>query len=828
MAVNSGQIDLNADAILFDREDETLGSIPSESVASVAVSGTETLTESIKDEVQVQNHEVLQVGDDGRANGSAEPLLGSDVGGFDKNPACDAMINDSEKVGFNQGTEFVDRANVIGVGTEHVDEGCDVKAIDFSNGLVKNENKKNTSERSNEAPVECGGTETDEDLVIELNDSVENEMESKNVKDHIPNMEVKDVSSKEFLHHRDLILGNHLCEFETSYDLKQPAFEIHGQAEAMQNCTTDIKITEAAPSKNIQNKFHGFNLVVDLNSYRNSREVDLDRKSASSELNLCVSDLVWGKVRGHPWWPGQIFDPSAASEKAKKHHKPDSYLIAYFGDQTFAWNDASKVKPFHIHFKQMEKQSNMDNFHHAIDCALDEVSRRVEFGLCCPCMPEEVLTKLKTQTITNAGIQEQSQRDEGDRFLNAISFEPMKLVNMVKSLAQSPLTEFNRLNFVIAHAQLLAFYRAKGYYQLPEFTVLDESNDNDMEILFMEEKEQYDDQIDGQGGPKTHLGFSQKRKHISMDSARPRKKHKCLSELMSEERFCVPNGEHALERKAGGNKLISGSSGRKRKAAEDAYNEHSHKSQSRKLIQSQCISIDEMWSQLCLAARNPTREGHESGGMLSFFSEFRSYIIPYGSASLEQGMSLEQMHAQETGVGLMEAVVSVTSAMEPSRDSYWTDRIIECVSEDHSLLMNQREEFPSFERSSPSFRPQETAEGHLDESSRKDFCPTALILNFTNLDSVPSKTNLNKIFGRFGPLIESQTELLKKSSRARVVFRRHSDAETAFSSAGKYSIFGPSLVSYSLKVMPSISTRVTGGKRNQGRKATSSANGAAA
>lgn len=74
----------------------------------------------------------------------------------------------------------------------------------------------------------------------------------------------------------------------------------------------------------------------------------------------------------------------------------------------------------------------------------------------------------------------------------------------------------------------------------------------------------------------------------------------------------------------------------------------------------------------------------------------------------------------------------------------------------------------------------------LDDDSSP--CPTALILNFTDLDAVPSETNLNRIFSHFGPLKEMEIQVLKKSKRAKVVFRRSADAETAFGSAGKYSV----------------------------------------
>lgn len=46
---------------------------------------------------------------------------------------------------------------------------------------------------------------------------------------------------------------------------------------------------------------------------------------------------------------------------------------------------------------------------------------------------------------------------------------------------------------------------------------------------------------------------------------------------------------------------------------------------------------------------------------------------------------------------------------------------------------------------------------------------------------------------------EAETEVLRKTNCAKVVFKRRVDAEAAFSRAGKYSIFGSELLSYQLK-----------------------------
>ena len=49
--------------------------------------------------------------------------------------------------------------------------------------------------------------------------------------------------------------------------------------------------------------------------------------------------------------------------------------MAYFGDQTFAWNEASLIKPYLMPFSQMEIQSNTEAFRHAVDCALVSVAQ---------------------------------------------------------------------------------------------------------------------------------------------------------------------------------------------------------------------------------------------------------------------------------------------------------------------------------------------------------------------------------------------------------------------------------------------------------------------
>ncbi|EOA31861.1 hypothetical protein CARUB_v10015088mg [Capsella rubella] len=199
-----------------------------------------------------------------------------------------------------------------------------------------------------------------------------------------------------------------------------------------------------------------------------------DKAPVTAKVKISDSDLVWAKVRSHPWWPGQVFDASAATDKAQKHFKKGSFLVTYFGDCTFAWNDASRVKPFRQYFSQMAKQSSLPDFIDAIDFALEEVSRRIEFGLACSCISEEVYQKIKTQNIINPGIRDDSSLIHGaDKVSSAIFFEPANLVEYVKRLACSPSYDAtDALKFVSQRAQLLAFNRWKGYTDLPQFETL--------------------------------------------------------------------------------------------------------------------------------------------------------------------------------------------------------------------------------------------------------------------------------------------------------------------------------------------------------------------
>ncbi|KAK6943761.1 PWWP domain [Dillenia turbinata] len=651
------------------------------------------------------------------------------------------------------------------------------------------------------------------------------------------------------------------------------------------------------------------------NEYPNGVKDDRT-KSLSKGLGkgheICVSDLVWGKVRSHPWWPGQIIDPADASRKALRCRKDESYLVAYFWDNTFAWNKASRLKPFRMHFSDMERQTSLEAFCNAVDCTLDEISRRVEFGLACHCISEDVYAEIKTQIFANSGIKKESRRrDGGDRFSSADSFEPAKLVDFMQTFAQSPNSACDTLNLVIAKAQVLSFYRWKGCPHLPYFPSFAGLLEDDVVIpvgLMKDCTESVECATcdDDEPVPTAKGKVGRKRKHILGNSASPNKKERSLSlsDLMMQNgsdvsvAVCESKGEDERKQakvadhvhddeilKKGKPHTSLGSidtakrairigesirrianqltaltpAPLKQRAGVSQKDICDGKSQNGRdtpgVISSIRISKrgrkpnfmkcppDELLLQLCLVATDPMEKYNFLDPVRRFFMCFRNSTSSKDFALERLGESPEKVSGNELAKKSAE-----TSELEDMKDSNWIGRIVvKGVPEDQSLFdvddgggnsqlyalgdktmlpdeseMNDQSNLnlglKDLTADADVVMNGEKPVNKTDETFQEAASPTALILSFTDLDSVPSIENLNLIFRRYGPLNESETEVLKKSSRAKVVFKSRADAETAFSSTGKFGIFGPSLVSYRLKFAFSRQRKASSCAAKRGRQ----------
>nr|KYP71213.1 DNA mismatch repair protein Msh6 [Cajanus cajan] len=98
-----------------------------------------------------------------------------------------------------------------------------------------------------------------------------------------------------------------------------------------------------------------------------------------------VGDMVWGKVKSHPWWPGHIYNEAFASPSVRRSKREGHFLVAFFGDSSYGWFEPAELIPFDANFAEKSQQTNSRTFLRAVEEAVDEACRRRGLGLACKC-----------------------------------------------------------------------------------------------------------------------------------------------------------------------------------------------------------------------------------------------------------------------------------------------------------------------------------------------------------------------------------------------------------------------------------------------------------
>jgi hypothetical protein len=582
-----------------------------------------------------------------------------------------------------------------------------------------------------------------------------------------------------------------------------------------------------------------------------------------------VSDLVWGKVKSHPWWPGEIFDPANASELALKHQRKGGRLVAYFGDNSFAWCDESQLKPFVANYSQMEKQSSQDSFVGSVNYALEELSRRILSGMSCSCLPEELSDNGMSYMVENAGLKDGVTCSAVNRSEILTCFSPENLLQYIRSLALLPGQGGDLLELVIACSQLTSLYRSKGCPELASFQTgsawvedgVDTSPTNNVvieEVVVAEEPPPPPVEVKpkrGRGRPRKHrpednLALAGKKGTSSVSNnnasySTPQsvkdfndldanKKKRSLDSLEDSDTKS-PTSAFGASFKIGecirraANQLTGTSSSVKSQnepdnaadaenagfdvSSDDAVNELTVEkcAKRRRMLRHLIADPKELFSQLSSVAVEPMDKYNSSAMIISYFSDYRNYVV---SATTEANVI--EKTASKRGRKKRVLPSPELETTDHMQDSYWSGLSLH-NHPIHSLkraVINTR---PRRKRKSvydlSSIQHEEVAPKkqiqviersiiHVDEKIVDEWKPTALVLSFGRSTALPSETDLVKKFGRYGPLKESETEVQKNTNTVKIVFKKRADAERAFSDAGKYGTFGPSLRSYRLVNMP--------------------------
>ncbi|KAF2307259.1 hypothetical protein GH714_025857 [Hevea brasiliensis] len=177
-----------------------------------------------------------------------------------------------------------------------------------------------------------------------------------------------------------------------------------------------------------------------------------------------VGDMVWGKVKSHPWWPGHIFNEAFASSSVRRTRREGYVLVAFFGDSSYGWFDPAELIPFDPYFAEKSQQTNSRNFVKAVEEAVDEMSRRRGLGLACRCRNKYNFRPTNVQGYFEVDVPDYEPR--GVYSANQIKkardgFQPSETIAFVKQLALGPQgCDQSTIDFVKNKATVFAFRKS--------------------------------------------------------------------------------------------------------------------------------------------------------------------------------------------------------------------------------------------------------------------------------------------------------------------------------------------------------------------------------
>ncbi|KAK3038977.1 hypothetical protein RJ639_027462 [Escallonia herrerae] len=197
----------------------------------------------------------------------------------------------------------------------------------------------------------------------------------------------------------------------------------------------------------------------------------MEKGSRSMRNGYQVGDMVWGKVKYHPWWPGLVFDEADASSVVFKEKREGCLLVAFFGDASYGWFDPVELLPFALHYSEKSMQTNAQNFLTAVEEALDETRRRAALGLACRCRSPSNFRPVNAEGFFEVDVpgyevgglysiaQIQKAREK---------FQPRKTLSFIRQLALRSRTDVKRSIILTKKVAKVLAYRKATFEEFDE------------------------------------------------------------------------------------------------------------------------------------------------------------------------------------------------------------------------------------------------------------------------------------------------------------------------------------------------------------------------
>ncbi|XP_061338038.1 PWWP domain-containing protein 1 [Gastrolobium bilobum] len=153
-----------------------------------------------------------------------------------------------------------------------------------------------------------------------------------------------------------------------------------------------------------------------------------------------VGEMVWGKVKSHPWWPGHIYNEAFASSAVRRTKREGHVLVAFFGDSSYGWFEPAELIPFDANFAEKSKQLSSRPFLKAVEEAVDEASRRCGLALVCRCRnpPNFRPTNVEGYFSVHVPDYEPGVYSNAQIKIARNSFRPIETLGFLKQLAFAP------------------------------------------------------------------------------------------------------------------------------------------------------------------------------------------------------------------------------------------------------------------------------------------------------------------------------------------------------------------------------------------------------